>query len=87
MFCCVDRSRCRRAARSPDTRVCLDFPCAVCINRNNNLSYRIEPNQFCGLVQFGPAEPFFPSYAGCVEEMNSCSEGRRSGLLERNNGI
>ena len=37
--------------------------------------------------QFGPAEPFFPGYPVYIEEMNSRSEGRCSGLVERNNGI
>jgi hypothetical protein len=38
-------------------------------------------------VQFGPAEPFFPGYPVYIEEMTSRSEGRCSGLVERNNGI
>jgi hypothetical protein len=34
-------------------------------------------------VQFGPAEPFFPGYPVSIEEINSRSEGRCSGLVER----
>ena len=34
-------------------------------------------------MQFGPAEPFFPGYPAYIEEMNSRSEGRCSGLVER----
>jgi hypothetical protein len=38
-------------------------------------------------VQFGPAEPFFPSLCCIYREMISRRQGRCSGLLERNNGI
>jgi hypothetical protein len=44
-------------------------------------------NQLSELCSLDQPKPFFPGYPVYIEEMNSRSEGRCSGLVERNNGI
>jgi hypothetical protein len=51
------------------------------------LSAKICTHANVRTVQFGPAETFFQAYAVSIEKMNSHSEGRCTGLLERNKGI
>lgn len=63
-------------------------PPLCCLHQsNNNLSYRIEPNQFADVCSLDQPNHSLQAMLGSIEEVNSRSEGRRSGLLERNDGI
>ena len=62
----------------------LNSRCAVCMHPTTNPSYRIEPNSLSKLCSFDQLNHSFQAYAVSIEEMNSRSDGRCSGSLERN---
>ena len=62
----------------------LNSRCAVCMHPTTNPSYRIEPNSLSKPCSLDQPNHSFQAYSVSIEEMNSRSEGRCSGRLERN---